>query len=634
MAATATRSQPRYGDVRDAFALPKAASPQNMVSSTLSVVVTDVAWSLPQVESDPDSSIVAAAGSNGVVVVWNAKQAFLHPTAASAMGSPPDAVLTQHSRAVNRLAWHPNPSRPGYLLTASQDATVRLWQRRSSSSSPNANQGNQNIISWFKQSQDSLQHNESVSWHCVATFEPKAEAVRDIKWSPAHEDVFAMVTDTGALIVYNINVPATPWVRIQAHDGEASSVDWHPSRPYIVATGGAGDRSVKIWDLERDMSLHSRGDINLANRGSVGSAGLSEASDASDTDHHADTTLRAMGSSSSHNPQLLAPGSLHGNGHGSVNKGPIHTLTSARGARAGKTRPYNLRHILYIAASVTRVIWRPPAGPHTSANMHDGMLAVATSPIKGASAGGNGMLSLWSTQRPYMALSVVEGHKEGAVTDFIWVDIPVDEAAATERDQSLHSQSERTPRSRAATPVSFMTESSSRSREAEDSSIAGRQRGRPSFSATPFPTSFASSVASRAVSEESTKDRSGDSSVDFSNSLEGTWQHVLSVGRDGRCVVQSFARGDRPISRVSPSCFAMANLSPFQRGCGSLQIFSVHQQVPHGRHDDYALTGLRQDSATSRAPGVFREPMISSLRDGSQQQEGQTVKIGQRLPSE
>ena len=243
------------------------------------------------------------------------------------------------------------------------------------------------------------------------------------------------------------------------------------------------------------------------------------------------------------------------------------------------------------------------------------------------------MLSLWSTQRPYMALSVVEGHKEGAVTDFIWVDIPVDEAAI-DRDQSLHSQSERTPRSRTSTPVSFMTETSSRSREVEDSSIAGRQRGRPSFSATPFPTSFASSVASRAVSEESTKDRSGDSSVDFSNSLEGTWQHVLSVGRDGRCVVQSFARGDRPISRVSPSCFAMANLSPFQRGCGSLQIFSVHQQVPHGRHDDYALTGLRQDSATSRAPGVFREPIISSLRDGSQQQEGQTVKIGQRLPSE
>ena len=51
----------------------------------------------------------------------------------------------------------------------------------------------------------------------------------------------------------------------------------------------------------------------------------------------------------------------------------------------------------------------------------------------------------------------------------------------------------------------------------------------------------------------------------------------------------------------------MANLSPFQRGYGSLQLFSVHQNVPNGPGSDFELTALRQDSLTSRAPGVFKE---------------------------
>jgi len=57
--------------------------------------------------------------------------------------------------------------------------------------------------------------------------------------------VFALVTDTGHLIVYNINNPDKPWEKIAAHGAEASTLDWHPTRPYIIATGGAADRSVK-----------------------------------------------------------------------------------------------------------------------------------------------------------------------------------------------------------------------------------------------------------------------------------------------------------------------------------------------------------------------------------------------------
>ena len=65
--------------------------------------------------------------------------------------------------------------------------------------------------------------------------------------------------------------------------------------------------------------------------------------------------------------------------------------------------------------------------------------------------------------------------------------------------------------------------------------------------------------------------------------------------------------GARPISQVPRSTFALANLSPFQSGSGSLQIISVHQNVPSGQQNDFALTRLRRDAGTARAAGVFAE---------------------------
>ena len=90
------------------------------------------------------------------------------------------------------------------------------------------------------------------------------------------------------------------------------------------------------------------------------------------------------------------------------------------------------------------------------------------------------------------------------------------------------------------------------------------------------------------------------------------WQNVLSVGRDGQCIMQSFARGERRIRSVPSSCFTMANLSPFQRGYGSLQFFSVYQDVPNRAEDDFLLTGLRQDEHTANAPGIFFEEDLNS----------------------
>lgn len=51
-------------------------------------------------------------------------------------------------------------------------------------------------------------------------------------------------------------------------------------------------------------------------------------------------------------------------------------------------------------------------------------------------------------------------------------------------------------------------------------------------------------------------------------------------------------------------------MSPFQLGYGSLQVFAVHQDVPNAEEQDFELTGLRQDTVTSKAPGVFNEAAL------------------------
>jgi WD40 repeat protein len=66
-------------------------------------------------------SLIAAAGSNGIVAIWNARQLLFsqgNEGSSTLANQQPEAILSQHTRAVNSLAWH--PKQPGLLLTASQ----------------------------------------------------------------------------------------------------------------------------------------------------------------------------------------------------------------------------------------------------------------------------------------------------------------------------------------------------------------------------------------------------------------------------------------------------------------------------------------------------------------------------------
>jgi len=600
----------------------KPSSPANQIS--MNAVITDVAWSsnLSSAVEGPNSSalssqhhgaatfqhqqqhqqqqpkansFVAAAGSNGVVAIWESKK-LLEKT-----GHRPEIVLAQHTRAVSRLSWH--PKRP-MVLSASLDSTVRLWERRKASRKPNADAGGRNVgknqsigFPFFgggtqgavaRSGSDAA---KNYSWQCTGVFEPRTEAVRDIEWSPFLDDIFALVTSSGSLVVYNRFLRAKCMVKISAHNGFASSLSWHPTQKYTIATGGSNDRLVKVWDLQSSLKLDGpvmESSIHMSNNQNTVSSRGAESIQSMDSDVFTDSSghsygskanINTFGSSSNNNPLSRQP--------------PIHTLS--------------------VAASVNRIKWRPPAfssRPQTettesygtrgmdalvgsdkgeTSDRHDSMLVVATAPLKGETSGGAGLVALWSYHRPYMPLRVVEGHKEGAVVDFVWLKTPVTIGTAYSGKSSLFPSR---PRS---THVS--------------NSMLHQPNHQMGEVDSPFSTD----------------------PVDTRTKEGAIWQHVLSVGKDGRCLIQSLVRGDRPISKVPPSCFAMANLSPFQRGCGSLQIFSVTQNVPSSRQKDFGLTALRQDRVIASAPGIFREEGTAGASDLKAQAAHQ--KIPEKRPT-
>jgi hypothetical protein len=163
------------------------------------------------------------------------------------------------------------------------------------------------------------------------------------------------------------------------------------------------------------------------------------------------------------------------------------------------------------------------------------MLAVASARL--TSAGGSGTLGLWSCHRPFMPLSVVEGHKEGAIGDFVWLETP---------------QEEQQTRSQAST--NDAPESNGKSRMRRQASLIGNSNDE----------TVVIRGSARGEAESILFDNKDNERDDKKRASPRIWQHALSVGRDGRCLLQAFTKGELIISfRVRfqeiSHCFLIVN---------------------------------------------------------------------------
>jgi WD40 repeat protein len=165
--------------------------------------IKDVKWSHGEFDT-----IIATAAGNGRVVVYDLQRAGLELSR-----------LNGHSRQVHRLAF--NPHRPAWLLSGSQDSTIRMWDLRSAST--------------------------AATISSISRYNSNSDAVRDIRWSPGDGTMFATATDSGAIQCWDYRQTKAPLLKIAAHEKPCYAVDWHPDGKHIVSAGT--DKQIKVWDF-------------------------------------------------------------------------------------------------------------------------------------------------------------------------------------------------------------------------------------------------------------------------------------------------------------------------------------------------------------------------------------------------
>ena len=182
----------------------------------------------------PQNNTVLATGSTkGAVVCWNLER----------KGKKAARVISaEHTRTVTRVDWH--PTTPWVLASGSIDGTVKIWDTRRDGKK-------------FKASKN---------------IKPKSSAVRDAMYNPHDGNIIACAFDNGQVQLWDVRKTKSCVKKFAAHHGYVLTLDWHPSEPRVLATGGR-DGQIKIWNT---------GSFGLTTDGSsiLGSSTIEKFSDA------------------------------------------------------------------------------------------------------------------------------------------------------------------------------------------------------------------------------------------------------------------------------------------------------------------------------------------------------------------
>ncbi|EDW26671.1 GL21279 [Drosophila persimilis] len=146
--------------------------------------------------------------------------------------SQPDLRLRGHQKEGYGLSWNPNLN--GYLLSASDDHTICLWDI-------NATPKEHRVID------------------AMNIFTGHTAVVEDVAWHLLHESLFGSVADDQKLMIWDTrnNNTSKPSHTVDAHTAEVNCLSFNPYSEFILATGSA-DKTVALWDLRNlKLKLHS-----------------------------------------------------------------------------------------------------------------------------------------------------------------------------------------------------------------------------------------------------------------------------------------------------------------------------------------------------------------------------------------
>ena len=170
------------------------------------LAANDVKWSHGKYDTT-----ISTAAANGRIVLYDLNRAGVEL-----------ARLHEHARQVHRVAF--NPYKGAYLLSGSQDASIRLWDIRLLA-------GDRSVMTCASMNR----------------YQGNNEGIRDLRWSPTDGFEFAAGTDNGVIQRWDIRNPNAPLLKINAHEKTCHSIDWHPAGRYLAS--GGSDKTVKVWDF-------------------------------------------------------------------------------------------------------------------------------------------------------------------------------------------------------------------------------------------------------------------------------------------------------------------------------------------------------------------------------------------------
>lgn len=211
--------------------------------------------------------LISTINNNGEVFVFDKTKHASQPSEEFKF----DIKLSSHKKEGFGLSW--NNHREGHLLTASIDGTTKLWD----------------ITKYSRASR--------VLDNPVDDFESDKNGTNDVQWIPTHDSVFGTVGEdnkvnmfdartrskvqesptqhthginalsfnhqnpfclttadsNGELNIWDIRDFSKPIFNIHnAHEGSISTVAFNPNKTNILASAGAEDNLVKLWDFSRN----------------------------------------------------------------------------------------------------------------------------------------------------------------------------------------------------------------------------------------------------------------------------------------------------------------------------------------------------------------------------------------------
>ena len=208
----------------------------------LDLSASDVRW------HPTNAALIASGSTSGAVLVWD----LTRPRGSEYVHK------FKHARTVNRVAWH--GAADAWLLTGSQDGTARLWDARV----PNA-AAIVSCVLGYRYCTSAMTNIRNLSENPGARlFLDSCDAVRDVQWDPFHPLRFVAALEDGSARIFDVRRADGPMISLMAaHDGPVTCLQWHPTQPNILATGGR-DRLVKLWAVGGSVNGDYAGALQVA----------------------------------------------------------------------------------------------------------------------------------------------------------------------------------------------------------------------------------------------------------------------------------------------------------------------------------------------------------------------------------